>query len=521
MVLIANKKSKNQMKEDLSLFVGDYVGEFVDWLHYCLDEIKLGKDPFLKSIDKTEERTNLKEEESTSLSNSKANNSITSSSKSNKSSNEDFKENTKQKSTRKEILFKDEITNKETNVERQQTAPSTITEDRPKRAHKLIVFDGEEDQNNLASTKKFKDQTIETTPKSTIIPTAKQQPTSSSTRTISTRSVSIRSVPSGLVSKQENNKYHHALDKPSSSIKRNSQINYDDSNSKNSNYKKSFATVSESTDHANNHYDIQKNEIKQQQQSINNNSIKKKPELIAVKSKSSLIFKAMADANKSSNLTLISLRKQDSSKNSLINRLGNNSTVEQSQTESKEISSNSTRTIKIKENEDVRKEKRLIKYKQEQAKLEVKKQVEANKTENELKIIENKNLDLDDLRHRLSSSLKRKSPDESVGHLPKRNQNKKIINLISNQIKSNDKELRNDKLQVADEVKKKEDENDVKLIMKRELLERMKQIEATVNEQKNKLRQSNKDVTRKERCIQWPICQKPDCQFYHPKALCL
>lgn len=40
MVMIANKKSKDQMKADLELFLGEYCGGFCDWLHQVLDHLQ-------------------------------------------------------------------------------------------------------------------------------------------------------------------------------------------------------------------------------------------------------------------------------------------------------------------------------------------------------------------------------------------------------------------------------------------------------------------------------------------------
>lgn len=40
MVMIANKKSKEQMKSDLELFLGEYCSSFCDWLHQVLDHLQ-------------------------------------------------------------------------------------------------------------------------------------------------------------------------------------------------------------------------------------------------------------------------------------------------------------------------------------------------------------------------------------------------------------------------------------------------------------------------------------------------
>lgn len=41
MVLVANQKSKYQMKDDLSLFLGAATDEFVNWLHTSLKQIQM------------------------------------------------------------------------------------------------------------------------------------------------------------------------------------------------------------------------------------------------------------------------------------------------------------------------------------------------------------------------------------------------------------------------------------------------------------------------------------------------
>jgi hypothetical protein len=41
MVLVANQKTKYQMKDDLSLFLGKETDDFVNWLHLTLKNMQL------------------------------------------------------------------------------------------------------------------------------------------------------------------------------------------------------------------------------------------------------------------------------------------------------------------------------------------------------------------------------------------------------------------------------------------------------------------------------------------------
>lgn len=47
MVMIANHKTRYQMKDDLSLFLGKDTDHFVDWLHDLLKNMKLSVGQFL------------------------------------------------------------------------------------------------------------------------------------------------------------------------------------------------------------------------------------------------------------------------------------------------------------------------------------------------------------------------------------------------------------------------------------------------------------------------------------------
>lgn len=40
MVMVANKRTKSQMKEDLQLFLSNKTAAFVDWLHIVLKKLK-------------------------------------------------------------------------------------------------------------------------------------------------------------------------------------------------------------------------------------------------------------------------------------------------------------------------------------------------------------------------------------------------------------------------------------------------------------------------------------------------
>jgi len=45
MVLVANQKTKYQMKDDLSLFLGAETDQFVNWLHTTLKQLQLNANP--------------------------------------------------------------------------------------------------------------------------------------------------------------------------------------------------------------------------------------------------------------------------------------------------------------------------------------------------------------------------------------------------------------------------------------------------------------------------------------------
>lgn len=40
MIMVANKRSKQQMTEDLNLFLGSNTSEFVNWLHQVLQKLQ-------------------------------------------------------------------------------------------------------------------------------------------------------------------------------------------------------------------------------------------------------------------------------------------------------------------------------------------------------------------------------------------------------------------------------------------------------------------------------------------------
>ena len=624
MVLIANKKSSSQMKEDLSLFVGDHVSEYVDWLHHCLDEIKVGNDPFVKPESKADDKKqeilvsredgpvkNLVRKEvvrpkpqtveSTSL------NSSTSLTKLNKtSSNEECKENTKDKPAaarmRKEITFtnedkikyedskkyenkiKHEDKIKHENKIKYEDSKKSVDVEAPKKSqHKRIVYSEERD--NLP-TKRFRTQIT--------IDSQKASGSSSHYETnLNDRSLNSRRMETSLHS-QANYKQHHQQ-QPNLRISNLQSSNYHMKSISSNQYSPQHGNYSQHNYHPNHpstnfsagHYKPinQQNEIRhrspqpvnqqqhkpqqqqhmpqqqhhmpqqqqhmpqqqqhmpQQQQhmpqaasSVIQKFVKK--EVRADRSnQKSLIMKAVEEANKQSNLPSISLRKSDSESppKALINRLGIASASTKI-VESNSQPSNDDSTKLIDRDDDARKSRRLAKFNT----IEIRKPIESSKPELIKPDEANSELKPDDLRFRLGkkrkpeialsvgqNALKKISPNR-LGHVAQVNSSKDIENdeelrKLRNEIKPKTVLAENKK----DENKKDADDSDenIKVIIKRDLLERMKQVQATVDEQKNKLKLSkgkdtNVSSTRRERCLYWPLCTNQDCQYHHPKALC-
>lgn len=234
MVLIANKKTSAQMKEDLSLFVGDNVDQFVEWLHYCLDEIKVGNDPFVKPPEEpvvskatpTKEAP-VKESAQDTTSTSKTISQSSSRSDSAASSqhfrtttvtpNDESKENSKQKPARRLITFSNEDRGETRKVE-QSASPPAVKEQPTKNVHKRIVFNAEDDRNDQPA-KKFKNEITlnasrseslsRSEPPRTEPPPPRTEPPSRTTRSepirslMTTRSTSqaesAKSVPSSVI----------------------------------------------------------------------------------------------------------------------------------------------------------------------------------------------------------------------------------------------------------------------------------------------------------------------------------
>lgn len=64
MVMVANKRSREQMEDDLQLFLGSNTEEFTSWLHQVLQKLQevtvasLGKTCFLNTVHFRNEDTN-------------------------------------------------------------------------------------------------------------------------------------------------------------------------------------------------------------------------------------------------------------------------------------------------------------------------------------------------------------------------------------------------------------------------------------------------------------------------------
>ncbi|KAJ8913036.1 hypothetical protein NQ315_002052 [Exocentrus adspersus] len=52
MVMVANKRTKSQMNEDLNLFLSTKTSTFVDWLHVVLKKLKEGFHSIVEEYDK-------------------------------------------------------------------------------------------------------------------------------------------------------------------------------------------------------------------------------------------------------------------------------------------------------------------------------------------------------------------------------------------------------------------------------------------------------------------------------------
>lgn len=546
------------MKDDLSLFVGDHVGEFVDWLHYCLEEIKLGKDPFSKIVDKIHEVKKDEQKQTVPKQESKINvfkrstidqadNTLESNLQSNLQSNEDSKENSKQKTVRKEITFINEEKNESRKIEQSFEKDLKSTDQRPKRIYKRIVFNSDEEkvQNDLP-VKRIRNQISITTstPKSFISTSSVSIKSNVTTRSAIPSTLS--NIRSKINPQSENStKFQNSANNYTSSnrptrINSDSQINCRQLDTRNhSNYKKSFVDPQSNLPSSSNNQpfnqvsEVQLNNdcmIKNQNSSQHNlrklgdlrEVMKRKevpqPEPFKLKSKKPMIFKAMEEANKSSNLTSISLRKEsDKPKVSLINRLGISSTA----TKEKPVS---IETNKIKTDEVIGKDKRLFKFEQvrpDQVKLKEKTPID-DKTQ-----IDTMNSNKEDLRLQLR---KRKLSGDS--EMSKNNCDK----LVKNNQTNSDNELSNlkNKIKLKSQVlaennskkdsNKSDNDDEIKVIIKQELLQKLNHVQAQLIEQQYKLKQSSKDFqsSKKERCPSWPICNNQDkCQYHHPKVMCL
>lgn len=566
MVMIANKKSSDQMKDDLSLFIGDNVGEFVDWLHYCLDEIKIGNDPFQQRREETPKKSNMTKDVDqivNNVSNIKKttissmigndNNSNNNQQQTNKivKLNEDCKENAKDKllvrnsaSTRKAIITfnaneVEESNKMETKSHMSISSNSESTEESKNRSqHKRIVYnlDNNVDKNNANSPPK--------NPRNQI--TYHQQDLRS---TLSSRSQSSND-SSNRRSFQINNFNRAPFNK--------SPLSHHHHNRSNQQLQTNQTTVMETDDgHVDNQEPIQMN---QQPSSA------AKPV-----AKNSIIFKAIAEANKSSTLDSVLLRKDKTSssssspKTSLINRLGLGSRM---------VSDANANDANVVKNNEIKKENRLVnskiisEYLNKSSTLERRKRLpdvkldEVRQTDNfrhskvEQLEIKQQNLDKEDLRHRLSSKRKKDESEDRQLSIKRKilnnNQNKnendkeeKELRILNDNMKPKSKieQQGNFKPKSSIIIKDKEvndmkmdtdsDEN-VNVIIKRELLEKIRTMEQTaMNAQKIQQQQKisssiNKEISsqivtiKKERCYFWPVCNNQDkCQFHHPKTKCM
>lgn len=679
MVLIANKKTSGQMKDDLSLFVGDNVDQFVDWLHFCLDEIKMGNDPFVKPIvpevfakketpaskesthtevvhketahkESAYKDTAYKEEpiskasQSRSESTSSVHNTKATGPLKSLTSNEESKENSKQKPARKLITFFSEDKSEPRRVEprrveprraeQQQSTAKEQPEERPKNVHKRIVYDSQAVQSELP-VKKFKN---ELPPKSVVLDTSRsrneplrgellrgQPARAEPIRRELARNDSVRREPvrSSMATRSTDQPNAHSAVSVSSRIaareSREPQVtNYKqqqpsnlESNLRSNQYRRSYGNQQPNSppsqygqqqqQHSNNSHPDQyeQNGSASENQKYNHpvDQLKRTnqsdtprqagdlrqrlsgkmelPKSVETPTKPKpLLFRAIAEANKSSALAPISKRKPDPDKPkaTLVERLGLAGSLPADREETKKEPAKANKL----ECDEEAKLKRQIKFNQRgavAAKQLVQQAVKqaaqqagqlpsqaerpAVEFEDEKSIskLQEENLKKEDLRDQLSRKRKLNdgdSPGQSLGQVAKRSPAHKPIrkedDLVqvhtAKRTEDSDDELKalKDKIrpksQVASQVKSqvkpqvlvesRTDDNqkettgeDMKLFLKQELIRKMNAIEAQISEQKNRMRQSGKELsTKKERCRYWPVCSNDNCQFHHPTSIC-